>query len=66
MIFHLAQACTFESRLVKEHPGPIRAAACAMVFFNRNTHEGIAHDYVDQLELKAGRAVLNALIETDL
>ncbi len=66
MILHLAQTCTKQSKIVKNHPGPIRAAACAMVFFNRQTNEMIPPDYVEALEIKAGKAVLEALIATPL
>ena len=67
MLFHLAQASTFQSkRQVADHPGPIRAAACAMIFFNRITNAAIAPDYVTVLEKKAGKAVLEALISIKL
>lgn len=66
MILHLAQACTHQSRIKESHPGPIRASCCAMIFFNRITNAAIPSDYVDVLELKAGKAVLDALVATPL
>ena len=66
MLFHLAQASTFQSRQVADHPGPIRSAACHMIFFNRLSNASIAPDYVNVLEKKAGRAVLEALISIEL
>ncbi|KAJ3304266.1 hypothetical protein HDV03_003003 [Kappamyces sp. JEL0829] len=66
MLLHLAQACSKQSKVVKNHPGPIRATACAMVFFNRITNAMIPPDSVEELELKAGRAVLDALVATPL
>ncbi|KAJ3262244.1 hypothetical protein HK103_002657 [Boothiomyces macroporosus] len=64
MILHLAQCATFESKKNPNHPGPIRATACAMIFFNRNTTEAIDHDLIDELEKNAGRACLDAIVET--
>ena len=66
MLLHLAQVCTYQSTRVENHPGSIRAAACAMVFFNRITNQAIAPDMVSPLEIKAGKAVLEALINTPL
>ena len=66
MLLHLAQVCTFQSKKVVNHPGPIRATACAMVFFQRLTNMGIAPDVVEPLEYTAGQAVLEALINTPL
>lgn len=66
MLLHLAQAATHESKVLENHPGPIRAAACAMIFFNRITNASITPAYVDVLELKAGKAILKALIDTQL
>jgi uridine phosphorylase len=66
MILHLAQTCTHQSRIVASHPGPIRASCCAMIFFNRITNAAIPPDHVNVLELKAGKAVLDALVATPL
>jgi uridine phosphorylase len=65
MLLHLAQAANYASKNVENHPGPIRAAACAMIFFNRITNAAIAPDYVEKLEVKAGKAVLEALISVN-
>ncbi|KAJ3325187.1 hypothetical protein HDV06_004977 [Boothiomyces sp. JEL0866] len=64
MILHLAQCATFEAKKNPEHPGPIRATACAMVFFNRSTNEAIDLSIVDELEKNAGKACLEAIVGT--
>jgi uridine phosphorylase len=66
MLLHLAQVCTYQSKTAPGHPGPIRAAACAMVFFQRTTNMAIGVNDVEPLELTAGQAVLEALINTPL
>ncbi|KAJ2999921.1 hypothetical protein HDV02_001440 [Globomyces sp. JEL0801] len=66
MILHLAQCCTHEFKTQENHKGPIRAAACAMVFANRKNNAFIDGDIVEKLELEAGKAVLDALVNTSL
>jgi uridine phosphorylase len=64
MLLHLAKVCTYQSKRVDNHPGSIRASACAMVFFNRIENAAIPVDDVEILEVKAGKAVLEALVQT--
>lgn len=63
MLLHLAQVCTYQASKSPKHRGPIRATACAMIFFNRLTNKAIDPHAVDQLELNAGEAILKALTE---
>jgi uridine phosphorylase len=57
MLFHLASCCK---------SGRIRAAACAMTFFQRSTSIGIDVAKVPVLEEQAGKAILEALINTQI
>ncbi|KAH6578845.1 hypothetical protein BASA50_000231 [Batrachochytrium salamandrivorans] len=57
MLLHLARCATFKSP-----DAGIRAAACAMVFADRNTNAFIAPETVHQLEDKASIAILDALV----
>jgi uridine phosphorylase len=66
MLLHLAQVCNYQAKKVPNHPGTIRASACAMVFFQRTTNMAIGTDQVEPLEIVAGQAVLEALINTAL
>lgn len=66
LILHLAKVCTHQSKLVENHPGAIRAAASAMVFFQRASNDSIVVDKIPQLEIDAGTAILDALVSLSL
>ncbi|KAI8379547.1 nucleoside phosphorylase domain-containing protein [Radiomyces spectabilis] len=59
MLFHLAHC-------VKDTDRPIRAAGCMQVFADRVNNGFISPDVVGLLEPVAGRAVLEALIQTKI
>jgi uridine phosphorylase len=56
MLMHLATCVSAKRR------GPIRAAACAMVFANRISGDFITQDTIKALEAEAGQAVLEAIV----
>ncbi len=60
-LLHLAAACR---PVGPGHPGPIFAAACAMVFAQRHSDAFISHQDVKTLEARAGRAALDALADS--
>jgi uridine phosphorylase len=64
MLFHLAQVCSAQAEKDVDHPGGIRAASCAMVFFNRITNESIDVTSVENLEFEVGKILLETLITT--
>ncbi|EGF76492.1 hypothetical protein BATDEDRAFT_37549 [Batrachochytrium dendrobatidis JAM81] len=57
MLLHLARCATFHTPQAS-----IRATACAMVFADRKTNAFIAPETVHELEAKASRAILDALV----
>lgn len=52
-LIHLAHSCKTN----------IYAAACAMVFADRNSGEFISEELADDLERRAGCAILDALVD---
>lgn len=66
MLFHLAQVCSAQSKKDVEHPGGIRAASCAMVFFNRITNQSIDVGIVENMESEVGNVLLDTLISTPI
>ncbi|CAG8448557.1 6448_t:CDS:2 [Funneliformis mosseae] len=70
MLYHLASSSTSaplkHSNRVSDKGNSIKAAATMMVFVDRFKNEIISPEKVQEVEVIAGKAVLDALVETEL